>query len=558
MSAQLDGVRGIIGSREMDDSNHLLGELGNERSPFDDSHSLYYPVKQWEEHFRFLHAFRAGSQPLLLMPGIVGSGKTALIKHFLELQNDSARVHYIEAQPHHDVNHLILDCYTASRLEARADASIPEMLHQFSLLANEIGSQLLFIDDAHRLPRETLMRFLHLLFTQDLSQSQFRVVLVGESQLQETVMNMLDSFAPGRQVPCLEIESLSLQEVREYLEFRFSHANANQKFPFNSAVLKQIHLLSGGFPGRINRVAQQVFVDSVKFDHRSEEHSVPFIQYLQGYKMKLIGATSLVILFLLMWQFYPMHHSNSGEISALRSALNTTTEKTQQEAQDSFNDETVADASAANSGQLSPDVRAAIAAAVDHLQATELSEADQYEESFSMPLVHNQHLCAGAKLADENVYLANKPSTESNSVKTETQVAANDAVVDQNTTAKIEKSSLAMADSVTGAELQLMAAKGFTIQIMGVRAPQLLETFIAENHLTEAMYYRTKLNQQNWYVLVYGNYQNADDAKAALVKLPDAVKRQQPWVRSFDGVRQAIEVAHQKEVPKEAQTVAVR
>lgn len=541
MSAQFDGVYGIRGSREMEDSNRQLGELGIERSPFDDSHSLYYPVKQWEEHFRFLQAFRAGSHPLLLMPGIVGSGKTSLIKHFLELQNDSARIHYLEAQPHHDVDHLILDCYAASRLEPRAGAGIPEVLYQLGLLANEIGSQLLFIDDAHRLPRETLMRFLHLLFTQDLSQSQFRVVLVGESQLQETVMNMLDSFAPSRQVPCLDIEPLSLQEIREYLEFRFSQANANQKFPFNSAVLKQIHLLSGGFPGRINRVAQQVFVDSVKFDYRSEEHSVPFIQYLQGYKMKLIGATSLIVLFLLMWQFYPMHHSHSSEIPALHSALNTTTEKTHLENQDAFNDESVADATAANSGQLSPDVRAAIAAAVDHLQATELSEAEQYDESFSMPVVHNQHLCAGAKLADENVYLANKSSTESNAVKTE-------AV----------KPSVAMTDSITGTELQLMGAKGYTIQIMGVRAPQLLDTFIAENHLTEAMYYHTKLNQQDWYVLVYGNYQNADEAKAALLKLPDAVKRQQPWIRSFDGVRQAIEVAHQKEMPKESQTVAVR
>jgi DamX protein len=117
---------------------------------------------------------------------------------------------------------------------------------------------------------------------------------------------------------------------------------------------------------------------------------------------------------------------------------------------------------------------------------------------------------------------------------------------------------MAVADSISGAELQLMAAKGFTIQIMGVRAPQLLETFIAENHLSDATYYRTKLNHQDWYVLVYGNYPSSEEAKAALAKLPEEVRRQQPWVRSVDGVRQAIEVAHQKEMPKEQQRVAVR
>ncbi len=538
MSADFDEIRGVRGS---------LGELGVERSPFDDSDTVYYPVKQWEEHFRYLQQFRAGSHPLLLIPGIVGSGKTALVKHFLELQKDAARIHYIEAQPHHDVGHLILECYAVSRLEAKVDVSIPELLQQLSLLGNEIGSQLLFVDDAHRLSRETLMRLLHLLFTQDLFQSQFRVVLVGETQLRETVMNMLDSFAPGRQVPCLEIEPLSLQEIREYLEFRFSHSQSNQKFPYTAAMLKQIHLLSGGFPGRVNRVAQQVFVDSMKNDHHSDVLSVPSIQNLQGYKMKLIGATFLAILFLIAWQFFPHHHAGSSDISDLRSAMNSTNEKLNQQSEEAFKDESVADASEVSSGQLSPDVRAAIATAVEHLQATELSEAEQYDESFSMPVVHNQHLCAGAKLADESVYLANK---------IETQVAANEAASNQSQAVKSEK--VAVADSITGAELQLMTAKGYTIQIMGVRAPQLLETFIAENHLADATYYRTKLNHQDWYVLVYGNYQTADEAKAALAKLPSAVKNQQPWVRSLDGVRQAIEVAHQKEEVKEPQRVAVR
>lgn len=551
MSAQFDGACGIRGSREMEDSKHQLGDLGIERTPFEDSQSVYYPVKPWEVHFRYLQQFRAGSHPLLLLPGIVGSGKTTLVKHFLEIQNDSARIHFIEAQPHHDVGHLILECYSASQLKARAEASIPELLQQLSELGNEIGSQLLFVDDAHRLPRETLMRLMHVLFTQDLSQSQFRVVLVGETQLQETVMNMLDSFAPGRQVPCLEIEPLSLQEVREYLEFRFSHSITNQKFPFNSAMLKQVHLLSGGFPGRVNRVAQQVFIDSMKFDHRPDGFSIPIIHHLQRFKMKLIGATAFVLLFLVMWQFYPVHHGRSGEISALRSAMNSSIQKSQDQSQDAFKEESVADAAETSSGRLSPDVRAAIAQAVEHMQVAELSESEQFEESFSMPVVHNQHLCAGARLADENVYIVKKPSPDP-------QVAASTPSADHNTETKLENNTVAINDSITGAELQLMTSKGYTIQIMGVRAPQLLETFIAENHLADASYYRTKLNNQNWYVLVYGNYQTSDEAKAALAKLPNAVQRQQPWVRSLDGVRQAIEVAHQKEELKDPQRVAVR
>ena len=154
MGALVEGMRGLRDSQAKGDAKDHSQEFGVEGSPFDDSFSAYYPVKQWEEHLRYLQQYRAGSHPLLLIPGIVGSGKTALIKRFLDWQNDPARVHYIEAQPHHAVNHLMQKLYSGSRLEARSDASIPEVLQQLSLLANEVGSQLLFIDDAHRLPRK--------------------------------------------------------------------------------------------------------------------------------------------------------------------------------------------------------------------------------------------------------------------------------------------------------------------------------------------------------------------------------------------------------------------
>jgi DamX protein len=582
MSALVEGCRGSKDPLVLSDSANHWQHIGLENSPFDDSLAVYYPVPQWEEHLRYLQQFRSASYPLLLIPGIVGSGKTTLIKHFVESQNDPTRIHYIEAQPHHAVNQFIQTLYANSGMEAPQDNN-SDLLYQLTLLAREVGPQLLLIDNAHRLSRETLMRLLHLVFSQDLTQTQFRVVLSGESQLQETVMNLLDTFASSRQVPSLQLEPLSIQEVREYLEFRFEEVGLNQRLPFTPALLKQIHLLSGGFPGRVNRVAQQVFVDAMKNDYQPEMPTGSTVnQFIEGHKMKLIGIAVFLALVLLVWNF--QSQSNS-EDKAGGSVASVNTEPNQKDAIKSAPKQGV------SRSELSQEERRALATAVDRMQSAEMAQNEDYEESFSMPVARNQHLLAGAVMADsKTVYLAKKSAGDSSTVEQKASpevvatsdpdesqeprsvVASTDSVqqerrtfvMDSPDSAQTEKSAsekatnLAASDSVTGAELQLMASKGYTIQIMGVREPQLLEAFIAENQLTDVSYYRTKMNHQDWYVLVHGSYQSQDEARAALSKLPAAVRKQQPWVRSFDGVRQAIELAHQKEAPKESPRVAVR
>jgi DamX protein len=552
MSALVEGIRGSRDTLCIADSSNHWHQFGLECSPFDDSLSVYYPVLQWEEHLNYLQRFRAGPYPLLLIPGIVGAGKTTLLKRFVELQNDPARIHYIEAEPHHAVNQLIRPLYAHGDASTRHDANIPEVLNQLGVLSKEVGSQLLLIDDAHRLPRETLMRLLHLLFEQDLDQSQLRVILCGESQLQEVVMTLLDGFASGRQVPSLELEPFSIQEIREYLEFRLTHAGLSEKLPFTPALLKQVHVLSGGYPGRVNRVAQQVLVDMMKSSHKRRNAQAWMSEFLDVHKVKLMSAIVLFSVSFLLWQFQPSPQTSrsvtadksAANLAALKASLSGKKGLTLPEHE--FSDE--AAAQVATGEGLSQDVREAIAAAVDHIQVAEAG-IDQSEELLSMPVVRNQHLCQGAVLADSSAMLAERTVPSTAPVST---IAA--ATKDLH----LPQIEVATAGSVSSAEQKLMASKGYTIQVMGVRSPELFDTFITENKLARVSYYRTKLNNQDWYVLVYGNYQSPEQAKSALAALPAGVKKQHPWVRSFKGIQQAIEIAHEKEPAKASARVAVR
>ncbi len=484
------------------------GKFGLSRHPFDDAQHVYYPVDHWEEHMRYLQRFPAGPYPLLLIPGIVGCGKSTLLKRFMDEQDQPARFHYLRAEAQHSMSQLIFALYQNTGLPPRCQANLPDLLSQLAGLADSCGTQMLLIDDAHRLSRETLIRLLHLLFEQDVSKSKLHVVLCGEPQLQEKVIGLLGEFAPGRQVPCIELESLSLQQSREYLEYRLSQAGLTGKFPFNNQMLKQVHALSGGFPGRINRVAQQVLLDATKSHTQGKGTFNVVNEYLGENKIKLMSAVLLVATGVLLWQLQPFNRAILQPVK-MQAALHVKPIAKQHFA---AIDQLEAPA---NPKAEKMTVRQAILAAMEHLEAQEAKTQ-----------------------ADSNAYrtlaLQQRPHYGQDDMP---QFASKDAP-------KLNDVAQAVTKSVTKYSSQeqiLLSKRGYTLQLMAARDPEGLEDLVERHDLKNATYYRTHLKGKDWYVLVYGHYKTPGAAIAALEALPEEIQATQPWVRSLSSVHAAIQ-----------------
>jgi DamX protein len=81
----------------------------------------------------------------------------------------------------------------------------------------------------------------------------------------------------------------------------------------------------------------------------------------------------------------------------------------------------------------------------------------------------------------------------------------------------------------------------YTIQVLGLSDLQALRRYGREQGLDmELAWFRTLRDGQDWYVLVAGRYPDAEAARAAIAGLPEAVRRHQPWVRSFGSVQEAM------------------
>jgi outer membrane assembly lipoprotein YfiO len=89
--------------------------------------------------------------------------------------------------------------------------------------------------------------------------------------------------------------------------------------------------------------------------------------------------------------------------------------------------------------------------------------------------------------------------------------------------------------------IQDQPRNAFTIQILGLGHERGVRDFLRQEALQgDVAWFQTQRNGSAWYVAIFGSYPNADAARAAIGDLPASVRRNQPWIRSFGSVQDAI------------------
>lgn len=98
------------------------------------------------------------------------------------------------------------------------------------------------------------------------------------------------------------------------------------------------------------------------------------------------------------------------------------------------------------------------------------------------------------------------------------------------------------ATEISGLEwIRAQPRTAFTIQVLGLAQERGVQDFLARHALgREAAWFRTERNGADWFVAIAGSYPNAEAARSAIASLPAEVRRNQPWIRSFGSVQDAI------------------
>ena len=72
----------------------------------------------------------------------------------------------------------------------------------------------------------------------------------------------------------------------------------------------------------------------------------------------------------------------------------------------------------------------------------------------------------------------------------------------------------------------------FSIQLSASTSLEGLKKLVKKHNITNYQIYETKRNNVKWFILVNGTYNSADEARKAIKSLPDALKKDKPWVKS--------------------------
>lgn len=81
--------------------------------------------------------------------------------------------------------------------------------------------------------------------------------------------------------------------------------------------------------------------------------------------------------------------------------------------------------------------------------------------------------------------------------------------------------------------------RSFTLQLMGARENASISKFMRQYPSLDgsALYFHTRQDGRDWYAIIYGVYPTRQKAQEAIKRLPPALQKASPWIRSFASIQ---------------------
>ncbi len=308
----------FISSSESLDHSFIAGSVyywqyyGLKQSPFEESShfTMYYPTPNLQEHLNYLQQFCADEQPLLLIQGELGAGKTTLIAQFLSQLSDNITPYQIKARETITAAEFANQIALGFQLPIALDQpTLRERLDtELQALQLEQKKAILVIEDADLLPIESWVALTHLALAQLGQPVNLYMILTSESRLENQIQQFALEQGQSFRVPTLQLMPLSFQETQNYVKHRLIKSGLSEKIPFTKEMMLRIYELSDGIPGRINRVAQQMLIEMLKPDEERlavAQNQRSWMRSLwNGHAVKFVSGVLLALVLLALVRFH--------------------------------------------------------------------------------------------------------------------------------------------------------------------------------------------------------------------------------------------------------------
>jgi len=460
-------------------------KYGLERDPFpkDGIDNIFFTTPELNQRIELIKHLLEFSQQLVLVTLPPGGGKTMLCQYLPSVFNPNWSVNCIGAiedmTPESLAFAVIRELYPAEY--ADTVPAIPRLYKYLEHCDREQQLPVIMIDEGQRLSVAAL-EFILQLNEKVHNNTRLRFVIFGEEGLNRLLEDPRIKVSTTGILHSISIPLLTEQQARAYLEHRLNSTGNNNRFSFSDKDVQHIYKVSGGAPGRINRLARQ----SMQGPTYRVSRAAPGL--MRRLRNPIVLASLVFLLFVLYYVF------------SQRPAQPQTRQQTAVTSTPTVIKRTPAAATEAAPQPIRREV-------------TPVSQAVTPQP---------EPVAARVLQPEENPAPAAVPAL-----------------------ASIRPQSLSRQFSgIKGDDwLRSQAPQHYVLQVIGAREVATLEQFLAGSPKLhdELVVISTWKDGQPWYVFLYGIYPDHDTALKDIDNLPAAARRARPWPRSVASVQQDLD-----------------
>lgn len=464
---------------------------------------------------RAVHALYFSGATVLLL-GSDGVGKTRTLTEIETDLKDLADICRVEATVLMDatqIRALIAASLGLPNPVAVGNAELVYALERMRPTECDPQPILIAIDAAQLLSVETLAECAALVAS---AGGRLRLLLAGEADL-----HIAWQQAQAGAAEVLELKPLDRSETEDYVRTKIQAAGYREEQFLTDAKFNKLFELSGGNFAVINALVPQLLLQD-----QSEPVSISRrVKALPLMHIGIVAALLAGVIVLMLYRKGDPAEANAIQLARPADIAEPLTKKEGGERN-----------SIALQLPVTPSKPAETSTSASVEASTYAEASTQPVESVANRAVEKAPVQAITSV-QEKTTVQEKPAVLEKTVAQEKPVASKkeNPVKSEITQPAPSKNNLRDADEQA---LLAMPSSNFVLQLMGAESVATVDKFAKGAGKGLKLYvYHTKLRGKPWIIVVTGPYRDKNAAQTAVEKLPDAVRKQQPWPRSLINVQ---------------------
>lgn len=511
------------------DNGAFAAHFGLQHNPFAAASSFQFYKPRRRVVLEQLIHFSRYSELVLAVTGPWGSGKTVLRHAMAAAGKESVLSVVVSALKSSDAAGIAQQIAYALQITHADIMSLLHAVEQSVLAGKDVH---LLVDDAEALDASALLLLQRL--ASGNGRARCKVFLFGEPALQSMLQDMAGADG-GAGYHLIELEPWTVEEAEGYVQQRLQSAGRGLDL-FTGQELGALLERGLGWPGVINQQAQELLLERLSADERSKPAAAPLLRGKAVLPYRHLVAL-LVVAFLFIFAWYQLDDSKDKPARAgLTEPVSTSPGQKGPTAQKRVMlDLPASEPAAASRPALQPQQVAVErqAALVPPPPPVEEPVTAVPEPVVAAPVPPPAPQVAAAQQVPETP--AVPPAAQPGPARAPAKPAEPPKPPKPKVAAAVaeRRAATATADNWYAAQ----PAQGYTLQLFATASEQNARQFVQANG-NQFHYFRKVHQGQQLFVVTHGRFDNATAAKAAIERLPESLRRNKPWPRTFASIRQ--------------------